>query len=57
MKYIIIGHLFENNIELSCDFTCWLIGFGWIRHNQYRYVQRISIHINLGPFAIMITIL
>jgi len=52
-----IGKLTGNNIELSCDFTRWLIGFGWMRHNKFRFIQRLSIHVNLGPLAIIVTIL
>ena len=61
----IIGDLFKTNVELSCDLSRWLIGFGWIKHGQnfgqiksheYKFIKRISIHCNLGPFAVVLTI-
>ena len=55
--YKIIGNLFGNNIEFSCDFSRWLVGFGWITHHKYKYVQRLSVHCNLGPFVVILTIL
>lgn len=53
----LFGDPLKNNIELSCNFSRWLVGFGWIGHHPLRYKQRLSIHFNLGPLAIIITIL
>lgn len=53
----LIGKVTGNNIELSCDFSRWLIGFGWLRHNPYRRIQHVTIHFNLGPLAMIITVL
>ena len=56
--YKVIGNPTGNNIELSCNFTRWLIGFGWIKLNQFKFERgkRISIYyFNLGPLAMIIT--
>jgi len=54
--YKIIGDLTKTNIEFSLDLSRWLIGFGWIKHSNFKKQKR-SVHFNLGPLAIILTIL
>jgi len=58
VKYKIFGNSTKTNLEISWDWSRWLIGFGWLKHYyKYKYMQRISIHVNFGPLAFILTIL
>jgi len=48
----IFGNPLKTYIEISIDFTRWLIGFGWAKLT-YSIVPS-YVHFNLGPFALII---
>lgn len=48
------GEVGKNNLEVSLDFSRWLIGFGWISYLPPRYKKTKAIHFNLGPLAVIV---
>lgn len=51
MKYYhkIFGLGNKGFIDLSCNFSRWIVGFGWVNMTIY---ESLTIHLNLGPFEI-----
>ena len=41
----IIGNMFEKWIEVTINFSHWMIGFGWVKH---------CVYFNFGPLAVII---
>lgn len=54
--YKLFGNPTKTNIEISLDLSRWLIGFGWKKHDRNKYVQGLSIHVNLLWLAVILTI-
>ncbi|KKL57525.1 hypothetical protein LCGC14_2234540 [marine sediment metagenome] len=47
------GNPYSSYVEVNLDLSRWLIGFGWMRRINVPKWNCFTLHVNVGPFAVI----